>query len=169
MYAKAGTYTVKLTETDGCAANAVFGPFGVSFNGHSPFCNGSRTSEKTLTVRIPKAAVAVVETKRAIVAANGLTHLRIACVKELSCAGIVVLRDVARRPGHQQPVTLGKASFGSIPAGGNAVLTVKLSSPGLDMLRSHKSLNAQATATASHGGGEKRSRTTSLTLTLEAS
>jgi YVTN family beta-propeller protein len=169
VYAKAGTYTVKLTETDGCAANAVFGPFGVSFNGHSPFCNGSRASQKTLTVRVPRAAVAVVETKRATVAANGLIHVRVACVKELSCTGIVVLRGVAGHPAHQQPVTLGEASFESIPAGGKAVLTVKLSSAGLAMLRSHKTLNAQATATASHAGGQKRSRTTSLTLTFEAS
>jgi YVTN family beta-propeller protein len=52
LYAKAGTYKVKLTETDGCARNAVFGPLGVAFNGHSPFCTGHRISQKTVTVRI---------------------------------------------------------------------------------------------------------------------
>jgi YVTN family beta-propeller protein len=52
-YAKAGTYTVRLTETDGCARNAVFGPLRVSFNGNTAFCMGRRTSTKTVTVRIP--------------------------------------------------------------------------------------------------------------------
>ena len=152
-YAKPGTYTVKLTETDGCAAGAVFGPLGVSFNGHSAFCKGRRTSQKTLTVRIPKAAVAVVETKRATVAANGLTHLRVACVKELSCTGTVVLRGVAGRPGHQQLVTLGKASFGSIPAGGKAVLTVK----SLER-RAGDAAIAQDTERAGHGHRQPRRR-----------
>jgi YVTN family beta-propeller protein len=51
-YATAGTYRVRLTETDGCSPHAVFGPLGVSFNGHSAFCDGRRTSQKKLTVRI---------------------------------------------------------------------------------------------------------------------
>jgi hypothetical protein len=58
VYSKAGTYRVTLTETDGCSPRAVFGPLGVSFNGHSAFCDGRRTSEKTLTVRIRASALA---------------------------------------------------------------------------------------------------------------
>ena len=165
-YAKAGSYTVKLTETDGCAPDAVFGPFGVSFNGHSAFCKGRRTSQKTLTVRIPKAAVAVVRTRHASVAQDGLAHLRVACVKELACAGTVVLRTVGGQQGQKKRVTLGTASFRSIPAGGQREVTVKLSSAGLALLRSIRTVQTQATATASRAGGRKRSRTTSLTLTF---
>jgi YVTN family beta-propeller protein len=165
IYIKAGSYTVKLTETDGCAPGAVFGPFGVSFNGHSPFCNGRSTVQKTVTVRIPKAAVAVVQTRHASVGGNGLAHLRIACVKELACTGTVVLRAVAAHSG-QNRVTLGSASFRSIPAGGTREVTVKLSSAGLAMLRSLGTLTTEATAIASHAGGQKRSRTTTLALTF---
>ncbi len=52
VYTKVGRYRVKLTEIDGCARAAVFGPLGVSFNGHSAFCKGRRTGQRTLTVRI---------------------------------------------------------------------------------------------------------------------
>jgi YVTN family beta-propeller protein len=164
VYAKAGTYTLKLTETDACAPGAVFGPLGVSYNGHSAFCNGRSTSQKTLTVRIPKSAVAVVRTKHAIVTASGLAHLRIACVKELACTGTVVLHTTTGHAGQARLVTLGETSFRSIAAGGKRDVTVKLSRAGTDLLRARRTVTAQATVTASHAGGQTTSRTTKLAL-----
>ena len=51
-YKAAGTFTVKLTESNSCAEKAVFGPLGVAFNGTGAFCNGKRQAVKTRTVRI---------------------------------------------------------------------------------------------------------------------
>ncbi|MEA2124263.1 MAG: hypothetical protein QOI80_1045, partial [Solirubrobacteraceae bacterium] len=50
FYAKAGTYKVRLTETNTCDPKAVFGPLGVVFYGQGAYCRGARVKSKTQKV-----------------------------------------------------------------------------------------------------------------------
>ena len=169
-YSATGTYALKLTETNGCASSAVFGPLGVAFNGSSAFCKGSRTGVKRLTVHIPKAAVGVVLTRKAKVARDGVARVRVACVKELSCTGKISLRSAGKiktgNGSEKKRVKFGSATLNSLAAGAKRTLEVKLSSAGLAVLRSLGTVEAKAIASVKNPGGKKRSRTTKVKLTF---
>jgi hypothetical protein len=167
VYAKAGTYNATLTLTNQCDPLAVFGPLGVAFAGHSPYCRGARTATKNVTVTIPRAAVGVVVTNKAKVGSKGVAGLRLACVKELACRGTLSLKTVKKFKLGKRPrrlVGLGSKQFGKVAAGGRRTIKLKLPRAGLGLLRSRKTLTVKATARVINPGGVVRVRSHQLAL-----
>jgi YVTN family beta-propeller protein len=167
VYAKAGTYDAKVTETNQCDPSAFVGPLGVVFAGHSPYCRGARTDSKTTTVTIPRAAVGVVVSNRPKASGKGVVGLRLACVKELACRGTLSLKTtkkfkIGKRP--RARVALGSKKFGKVAAGNQRTIKLKLSRVGLGLLRSHKKLAATATVRVPNPGGIVRVRSHDLAL-----
>jgi hypothetical protein len=167
VYAKAGTYDAQLTLTNQCDPFAVFGPLGVAFAGHSPYCRGTRADSKTVTVTIPNAAVGVVVTNKVKVGAKGVASLTLACVKELACRGTLSLKTTKKFKVGKRPralVGLGSKEFGRVRPGGRRTIELKLSRTGLRLLRSRKTLAAKATAGVTNPGGIVRVRSHQLVL-----
>jgi YVTN family beta-propeller protein len=166
-YAKAGSYEATLTLTNQCDPFAEFGPLGVAFAGHSPYCRGARTATKTVTVTIPQAAVGVVVNDKAKVGAKGVAGLRLACVKELACRGTLSLKTTKKFKLGKRPralVGLGSKTFGRVAAGGRRTIKLKLSRAGLRLLRSRKKLTVKATARVTNPGGIVRTRSHQMAL-----
>jgi YVTN family beta-propeller protein len=167
VYAQAGTYDAKVTETNQCDPSAFVGLSGVVFGGHSPYCSGPHTDSKTVTVTIPRAAVGLVVTNKAKVSANGTVGLKLACVKELACRGRLVLKTTKRFKIGKRPralVTLASKQFGKVAAGTRRTIKLKLSRAGLRLLRSRKTLTANAAARVVNPGGLVRVRSHQLVL-----
>jgi YVTN family beta-propeller protein len=167
VYAKAGTYDARLTETNQCDASAVVGPLGVAFAGHSPYCRGPRTDSKLVTITIPEAAVGVVVTNKAKAGGKGVAALRLACVKELACRGTLSLKTTKKFKLGKRPrarVTLGSKPFGKVAAGKQRTIKLKLSRAGLALLRSRKKLAVTATVRVPNPGGIVRVRSHELAL-----
>jgi YVTN family beta-propeller protein len=167
VYAKAGTYDAKVTETNQCDPSAVVGLSGVVFGGHSPYCSGPRTDSKTVTVTIPRAAVGVVVTNKAKVSAKGTAGLRLACIKELACRGRLVLKTTKKFKIGKPPraiVTLASKPFGKVAAGKQRTIKLRLSRTGLRLLRARKTLTANAAARVVNPGGLVRVRSHQLVL-----
>jgi YVTN family beta-propeller protein len=167
VYAKTGNYEATLTLTNQCDPFAAVNPSGVAFGGHSPYCRGTRTASKTMTVTIPKAAVGVVVTDAAKVGAKGAAGLRIACIKELACRGKLSLRTtkkfkVGKRP--RERVGLASKDFGQVSPGRRRTIRVKVSRAGLRLLRSRKTFFATATVRVTNPGGIRRVRSHQLVL-----
>src|SRR4051812_13298008 len=166
VYAKAGTYDAKVTETNQCDPSAFVGPFGV-FGGHSPYCTGARSDSKTVTVTIPKAAVGIVVTGTAKGGRKGIAALKLACVKELACRGKLSLKTTKKfKIGkHTRAlVGLGSKQFGKVAAAKQRTIKLKLSRTGLRLLRSRKTLAASATARVVNPGGITRVRSRQVVL-----
>jgi YVTN family beta-propeller protein len=167
VYAKAGTYQAKLTLTNQCDPNAVFGPLGVSFAGHTAYCRGKRTADRTVAVTIPKVAIGVVVTNKATIRKSGVAALRLACVKELACRGTLSLRTTKKFKVRKRPralIGLGSKRFGKVSAGARRTIKLKLSSTGLRLLRSRGKLVVRATARVINPGGVARVRSHELVL-----
>jgi YVTN family beta-propeller protein len=163
VYAAPGTYQAKLTVTNGCDPNAVFGPLDVSFGGHTAFCRRPSTDSKTVAVVIPAVALGVVRTSKARVGGSGVARLQVACIKELDCAGTLSLKTVKKfKIGKhaRARIALGSKPFKTIRAGHKRTIKLKLSKAGLGLVRSHKTLTATATASVRNpsGGPRRRSR-----------
>lgn len=168
VYAAPGTYQAKLTVTNACDPNAVFGPLGVSFGGHTAFCKGARTDSKTVPVVIPAAALGVVRTSKAKVGKNGFARLQVACIKELDCAGTLSLKTTKKFKLGKHPralVALGSKRFNTIRAGHRRTIKLKLSKTGLRLLRSRKTLTTTATASVTNPSGGPRRRSHQVALT----
>ncbi|MEA2398417.1 MAG: hypothetical protein QOK25_1973 [Thermoleophilaceae bacterium] len=168
-FAAAGSYEVKLTATNGCDPAAVFGPLGVAFAGQTAFCKGPRTASKTLTVDIPKAAVGVLLSNKAKVGGDGVARLRLACVKELACAGTITLQTASKiKVGHgkKKRVKLATKHFKALPAGAKRTIRVQLSHAALSILRARKKLTVTATASVTNPSASPRVRSRNVTLTF---
>ncbi|MFL5780451.1 MAG: PKD domain-containing protein [Thermoleophilaceae bacterium] len=149
-YRKAGSYTVKLFESNICDGKAVFGPLGVASAGHTPFCNGSPTGTRTKVVRVPKAAVAAVRTKTAKVTASGDANVKLACVRELACKGKIA---VAWKPPKSKTfVSFARVSFAKFPPKATRRVHFKLASKPLATLRAKGRLNVRVTASTVNAG-----------------
>lgn len=166
-YAAPGTYQAKLTVTNGCDPNAIFGPLNVSFGGHSPFCRGARTDSKTVQIVIPPVALAVVQTSKTKVGKSGVAGLQVACIKQLDCAGTLSLKTTSKFKVGKHPrarITLGSKRFNTIRAGRKRTIKLKLSTTGLRLLRSRKTLTATATASVTNPSGGPRIRSRQVVL-----
>jgi YVTN family beta-propeller protein len=167
VYAKAGTYSATVMETNQCDPLAVVNAAGVAFGGHSPYCRGARTDSKSVTVTIPLAAVGTVVTNKAKVGGKGTAGLKLACVKELACRGRLVLKTTKKFKIGKRPralVTLASKQFGKVGAGKRRTIKLKLSGTGLRLLRSRKTLTANATARVVNPGGIVRVRSHRVVL-----
>jgi YVTN family beta-propeller protein len=161
-YAKAGRYTVKLFESNSCEEGAVFGPLGVAFGGHTAFCNGPRTVTKTKPVVVPKAAVAVVRSRKAKVSANGDAKVKLACVRELPCKGKIVV--AWKPPGAKRFAKFDTQPFKKIPPAATGPGRFHLAPKPLAALHSKGKLSVRIVASTAnaHHTFAKRSRKVKL-------
>jgi YVTN family beta-propeller protein len=151
FYAKAGSYKVRLTETNTCDPKAIFGPLGVVFDGQGAYCRGARVKSKTQKVAVLKAAVAVVKTRTAKVGSDRVAKVKLACIRELPCSGDVVARWV---PPNGQRVEAARKNFSAVPAGSTRTVSLKLSQAAFARLKSEGKLGVGITASTRNAGGK---------------
>jgi YVTN family beta-propeller protein len=166
-YTAAGTYQATVTEINTCDPTAVYGTQNVVFAGHSPYCRGDRRSAKTVPVTIPAVAIGVVQTDKATLGKKGVVGLRVACIKELDCAGTLSLRTagkvkVGKRP--RRRVALGSKRFSTVRAGHTRRIALKLSRTGVRVVRSRPKLTAVATVSVTNPFAPARVRTHQVVL-----